>query len=137
MGNPLNSAEIDKEIARILDEALGSSGGSLRQLARESGVKLTRLGDVLRRNKAMTTGELDAIARSLGMRGSAIFQQAENLLDSDGISSANKSGRGNLSVVPDTFTNEEVRELELRSAALDPGYAPELEYDQPESDEPA
>lgn len=77
MGNSLNTAEIDAIIAQILDAELKGSDLSLRRLAEVSGVKLTRLGDVLRRGRAITTGELESIARALGLTPWKVLKEAE------------------------------------------------------------
>lgn len=81
MGNPLISTDLDMKISEILNSKLAASEMSLRRLAMESGVKLTRLGDVLRRGKAATVGELDAIAGALGLVGWKIMREAELVLD--------------------------------------------------------
>lgn len=81
MGNPLNLAKIDAKIAAQLDSKLGESSMSLRQLSEKSGVKLTRLGDVLRRGRPMTVGELEAISRTLGLIGWRVMRQAEDALE--------------------------------------------------------
>lgn len=83
MGNPLNLAKIDAEIAAQLDSKLGESSMSLRQLSEKSGVKLTRLGDVLRRGRPMTVGELEAISRTLGLIGWRVMRQAEDALEAE------------------------------------------------------
>lgn len=83
MGNPLNLAKIDAEIAAQLDSKLGESSLSLRQLSEKSGVKLTRLGDVLRRGRPMTVGELEAISRTLGLIGWRVMRQAEDALEAE------------------------------------------------------
>lgn len=77
MGNSLNTAELDAIVAQILDTELKESDLSLRRLAEVSGVKLTRLGDVLRRGRAITTGELEAIARALGLTPWKVLKEAE------------------------------------------------------------
>lgn len=87
MGNPLNLAKIDAKIAAQLDSKLGESSMSLRQLSEKSGVKLTRLGDVLRRGRPMTVGELEAISRTLGLIGWRVMRQAEDALEEKGSAS--------------------------------------------------
>ena len=77
MGNTLRAADIDRAVARFLDEALAASPLSLRALTRESGVKLTRLGDVLRRGSPLTVGELDAISAALGLVGWEVMREVE------------------------------------------------------------
>ena len=77
MGNPLVPSDFDSLIASRLDVELRESPLSLRELSRESEVKLTRLGDVLRRGKAMTVGELRAICESLGLVASEVVREAE------------------------------------------------------------
>lgn len=79
MGNSLNTAELDAKVAQILDAALKESDLSLRRLAEASGVKLTRLGDVLRRGRAITTGELEAVARALGLVPWKVLKEAEEV----------------------------------------------------------
>lgn len=69
MGNALIAAPLDAEIARLLSEQQKLSGVSLRELSRLSGVKLTRLGDILKRGRAATAGELERIADALGLEG--------------------------------------------------------------------
>lgn len=69
MGNALIAARLDTDIARLLSEQQTFSGVSLRELSRLSGVKLTRLGDVLKRGRAATAGEIERIAEALGLEG--------------------------------------------------------------------
>lgn len=69
MGNALIAARLDTEIARLLSEQQKLSSVSLRELSRLSGVKLTRLGDVLKRGRAATAGEIERIAEALGLEG--------------------------------------------------------------------
>lgn len=77
---PLGLSRSDAEVASILDCALRDSDLSLRRLADLSGVRLTRLGDVLRRGRAMTVGELDAISEALGLVGWQVLREAERLV---------------------------------------------------------
>ena len=67
MGNALIAARLDAEIARLLSEQQILSGVSLRELSRLSGVKLTRLGDILKRGRAATAGEIERISEALGL----------------------------------------------------------------------
>ena len=69
MGNARIAARLDTDIARLLSEQQKLSGVSLRELSRLSGVKLTRLGDVLKRGRAATAGEIERIAEALGLEG--------------------------------------------------------------------
>ena len=69
MGNALIAARLDAEIARLLSEQQKLSGISLRELSRLSEVKLTRLGDILKRGRAATAGEIERIAEALGLEG--------------------------------------------------------------------
>jgi len=69
MGNALIAARLDAEIARLLSDQQKLSGVSLRELSRRSGVKLTRLGDILRRGRPATVSEVNAIAAELGLFG--------------------------------------------------------------------
>ena len=78
---PLDSHPIDRALAQILDEALSASDYSLRALSRASGVRLTRLGDVLRRGKSMTTGEVEQISHALGLVAWEVVQEAERRID--------------------------------------------------------
>lgn len=77
----LGSHPIDRAIAEILDDALEASDYSLRALSRASGVRLTRLGDVLRRGKSMTTGEMEQISRALDLVPWRVIQEAERRID--------------------------------------------------------
>lgn len=69
MGNALIAAQLDAEIARLLSGQQNLSDVSLRELSRLSGVKLTRLGDVLKRGRAATAGEIERISEALGLEG--------------------------------------------------------------------
>lgn len=77
MGNALVAAELDAEVARLLSEQQKLSGVSLRELSRKSGVKLTRLGDILKRGRAATAGEIERIAEVLGVEGWKILFSAQ------------------------------------------------------------
>jgi len=77
MGNALIAARLDAEIARLLSEEQKLSGVSLRELSRLSGVKLTRLGDVLKRGRAATAGEIERIAEALGLEGWKVLFAAQ------------------------------------------------------------
>ena len=77
MGNALIAARLDAEIARLLSEEQILSGVSLRELSRLSGVKLTRLGDVLKRGRAATAGEIERIAEALGLEGWKVLFAAQ------------------------------------------------------------
>ena len=78
MGNALTTARLDAEIARLLSEQQMLSGVSLRELSRLSGVKLTRLGDVLKRGRAATAGEIERISEALGLEGWKVFLAAQS-----------------------------------------------------------
>lgn len=78
MGNALTTARLDAEIARLLSEQQMPSGVSLRELSRLSGVKLTRLGDVLKRGRAATAGEIERISEALGLEGWKVFLAAQS-----------------------------------------------------------
>lgn len=77
MRTALSSGEIGAKVVTILVTALEDSSMSQRGLARASGVKLTRLGDVLRRGAAITVHELDDISRALGLVGWQVLREAE------------------------------------------------------------
>lgn len=83
----LQAGPVGQRAAAILAKALDSSTLSLRGLSTASGVKLTRLGDVLRRGKPLTVSELDTIADALGLVGWRVMREAEG-------------GLRNLSAVP-------------------------------------
>ncbi|MCD4549700.1 helix-turn-helix domain-containing protein [Schaalia sp. lx-260] len=83
MGNPLITGEIDQILSEILDEIRGDSGLSLRGLSEASGIKLTRLGDILRRGRAMTGNEIHAIAAALDRSGWRVFREAEERLEAE------------------------------------------------------
>lgn len=77
MGNALSSGKLDAEVADILASKMEELTISLRELSRRSGVKLTRLGDVLRRGRPATVSEVNAIAAELGLVGWRVMQDAE------------------------------------------------------------
>lgn len=68
---------VDEAVSAILSSSMEDRTFSLRELSRKSGVKLTRLGDVLRRGKPMTIGELEDIAAALGLVPWKVLRQAE------------------------------------------------------------
>ena len=81
MGHELQeNGEVGARVVEILNLSLGKSPMSLRKLSEKSGVKLTRLGDVLRRGKVITVGELDVIADALGLIGWRVMREAEMAL---------------------------------------------------------
>ena len=92
MGNPLVATEIDACLSTLLLQRLEASDMSQRELSRQSGVKLTRLGDVLRRGRGMTTGELEQIASALGLVPWQVLKEAEDLM------AAERSSRARLNV---------------------------------------
>ena len=77
MGNALIAAQLDVEIARLLSDQQMLSGVSLRELSRLSGVKLTRLGDVLKRGRSATAGEIARISEALGLEGWKVLFAAQ------------------------------------------------------------
>ena len=77
MGNALIAARLDTDIAQLLSEQQKHSGVSLRELSRLSGVKLTRLGDVLKRGRAATAGEIERIADALSLEGWKVLFAAQ------------------------------------------------------------
>lgn len=92
VGNALIAARLDAEIARLLSGQQKFSGVSLRELSRRSGVKLTRLGDILRRGRPATVSEVNAIAAELGLIGWRVMQDAEHRIGAgdcaEGVTSA-------------------------------------------------
>lgn len=101
MGNPLAVTEIDVCLSTLLLRRLEASDMSQRELSRRSGVKLTRLGDVLRRGRGMTTGELEQIARVLGCVPWQMLKEAEDLV------AAERGGRAGLRVVDSGASRDE------------------------------
>lgn len=77
MGNALSSGKLDAEVADILASKMEELTISLRELSRRSGVKLTRLGDILRRGRPATVSEVNAVAAELGLVGWRVVQDAE------------------------------------------------------------
>ena len=77
MGNALIAARLDTGIAWLLSEQQKLSGVSLRELSRLSGAKLTCLGDVLKRGRAATAGEIERIAEALGLEGWKVLFAAQ------------------------------------------------------------
>lgn len=77
MGNALIAARLDTGIAWLLSEQQKLSSVSLCELSRLSGVKLTRLGDVLKRGRAATAGEIERIADALGLDGWKVLFAAQ------------------------------------------------------------
>lgn len=124
MGNPLNSADIDLKIASILDSLLGESSFSLRGLSDASGVKLTRLGDVLRRGRAMTTGELQLICSALGVEPWRIMKEAQ-------LAIAAEQSTNLLQFPPKTLEDLGITQEDLQQAAAhNTGEPIEAEYEQ-------
>lgn len=70
------------QVSVVLDERMTQQGVALREMSRATGIKLTRLGDVLRRGRAITPDEIDLVASQLGMRASEVVVEAEKRLDS-------------------------------------------------------
>ena len=97
MGNALIAARLDAEIARLLSEEQKLSGVSLRELSRLSGVKLTRLGDVLKRGRAVTAGEIERIAEALGLEGWKVLfaaQTGRSYAEADAALAERQSAKG-------------------------------------------
>ena len=92
MGNALSSGKLDAEVADILASKMEELTISLRELSRRSGVKLTRLGDILRRGRPATVSEVNAIAAELGLIGWRVMQDAEHRIGAgdctEGVTSA-------------------------------------------------
>lgn len=90
MGNALSSGKLDAEVADILASKMEELTISLRELSRRSGVKLTRLGDILRRGRPATVSEVNAVAAELGLVGWRVMQDAERRI-ADGADRAEKA----------------------------------------------
>lgn len=112
---------VDEAVSAILSEVMEEKDLSLRELSRRSGVKLTRLGDVLRRGKPMTIGELEDIATALGLVPWKVLKQAETGEEQD---LATKGAQDYVSV-PDH--NLDPRYFDV--AAYDPGTDIEAEQE--------
>ena len=74
---PLAAHPVDEALSDIFERALADSDMSLRELSRRSEVKLTRLGDILRRGRAMTAGEVERVSRALGLTPWMVVREAE------------------------------------------------------------
>lgn len=72
---------IDIAAADALLSAMTVAGISQRQIARESGMSLNRVGIILRKEPPpATVGEIDAMSGPLGVTASSIVGQAERSL---------------------------------------------------------
>lgn len=80
MGSALENGSLGREISAFLDSRMAEQGIGLRSMSRLTGIKLTRLGDLLRRDRPVTPDEIDRIAAQLGMRASEVVRHAENVL---------------------------------------------------------
>ena len=81
MRQPLIVTPLDFTVADLLNKKRREQGISLRTLSSASGIKLTRLGDILRMTKPGTTGEISAIATALNTEGWKVTQEASALLE--------------------------------------------------------
>lgn len=115
--------EIDRLVAKALEDARLSQGISFRQLAKESGVSATRLHALLNAERPITVGELDDIAESLSLVGWEVHRDAEEALHRHAPARI-------LSAVDDNLDSEEF--LSEPYAANQPGYSPRDEQ-APES----
>lgn len=74
---------VDIAAADALLSAMKEAGISQRQVARESGMSLNRVGIILRKEPPPATiGEIDAMSGPLGVTASSIVGQAERSLRS-------------------------------------------------------
>lgn len=80
---PLAAHPVDEALSDIFERALADSDMSLRELSRRSEVKLTRLGDILRRGRAMTAGEVERVSRALGLTPWMVVREAEARLSGE------------------------------------------------------
>lgn len=69
---------VGKQVAAILLAALEKSDITQNRLSEISGVKITRLGDVLRRGRVITVTEVNSIAKALGLVGWQVMRTAES-----------------------------------------------------------
>lgn len=79
-GHQLRATVFDDVVARLIDEYRAAHNVTLRGLSRASDIKMTRLGDILRRGRPMTLGELDAIAAALGVNPREFTGQARQIV---------------------------------------------------------
>ncbi|UJP39364.1 hypothetical protein [Cellulomonas palmilytica] len=86
---------LDLEIADVLNEAVGQSGMSRRELALQLGMSMNRIGIILRKEPPpATVGEVGLLASIAGLSASQVIATAEERL-------AAKAGTRALRLVPD------------------------------------
>lgn len=90
--------KIDRLVSQILENERSSQGIPFRKLAEMSGVSTTRLHALLSAERPITVGELDDVAKCLGLVGWRVHQEAEEKL------------RPSLSVVPDILAGPDVEQ---------------------------
>lgn len=131
MGSPLGNGLLGHQVSVVLDERMTQQGVALREMSRATGIKLTRLGDVLRRGRAITPDEIDLVASQLGMRASEVVVEAEKRLDSargrtDSTDERRLDGAGaapaSADVVPLRVSNDDdVPDFSAMAAQVEPG----------------
>ena len=115
---PIGRDDLGDAAVEIIREALETSGESMRALHRASGVKLTRLQNIMSAGAPIYIDELDALATSLGLTASGVIVAAERRI-----------GRAATEAeIVSLFTPPSG--IPLDAAAKDPGYSFEAERDQ-------
>jgi transcriptional regulator with XRE-family HTH domain len=114
---------VDDEVKSIIARLLDDAGMSRRSLAEASGVKRGRLDNVFAQDGSLYVGELFLIAHALGTSASAIITEAEG-------GSSDAPAAPPFAPAPEGDRWWEGEDV----AALDPGYSPRMEEDQPDPD---
>lgn len=118
------------QVSVVLDERMTQQGVALREMSRATGIKLTRLGDVLRRGRAITPDEIDLVASQLGMRASEVVVEAEKRLDSTGDRADSTDERrfdragaapASADVVPLRVSSDDMPDFSAMAAQVEPG----------------
>lgn len=92
--------EMGDALVEVLLELLEKSGASRRELSRVSGVKWGRVSAIFGAGAPIYIDEVDAMATSLGTRGSLVFAEAERRL-----------GRGGVGLSPAPVASDEQQDL--------------------------
>ena len=77
MGSPPLDGALGESVVVVVNDLRDAQGVGLRRLSVASGVKLTRLGDVLSRGRALTVHELDLLAQALHVSVTGVLAEAE------------------------------------------------------------
>jgi len=69
---------LDREIARVLSDAVERSGASRRELADTTGMSMNRIGIILRAEAPpASVGEIELIAQAVGLTASEVLRRGE------------------------------------------------------------